>query len=83
MNKQLANQGTLMYKIMTNIESKSVSFARCASSYIVTYEITCDTLDIPTTAPPKTPPGTAYFDTTSKRLCIHDRNDWNHVTLNV
>ena len=89
MNKQLAKNGTTLNKNMTNTDSLSLtslqctsaSFTTCNSNYIKSNEITCSTLDLPTTIPTTFIAGTAYYNVATQSLRIYDGVHWYQITL--
>ena len=89
MNKQLAKNGTMLNKNMTNTDSLSLtflqytsaSFITCNSSYIKSNDITCLTLDLPTTISTTFIAGTAYYNFATKSLRIYDGLHWYQIIL--
>ena len=72
---------------LTYINSSNANLNQCNSNVIITQELSCTVLDIPTNIPTQYFTGTMYYDPTSNRLYIYDGNDnktlWNYVTLTV
>ena len=96
MYKQLAKNGTRTKIWQTRIplvlQCTNASVTTCNSNYIKTNEISCATLDMPTSAPLTTLyAGTTYFGIGSKKLYISDGTkkadnvtyNWYSVTLTL
>ena len=89
MNKQLAKNGTMLNKNMTNTDSLSLtslqctsaSFITCNSNYIKSNEITCSTLDLPINIPTTFFLGTVYYNIGTQSLKIYDRFHWYQILL--
>ena len=92
MNLKLTNNGSKLNENMhmrntdslslTNLQWTDASFSACDSMYIISNEITGETLDIPTKLLTVTIyKGKMYFDITSKSLRIYDGTHWFPIVL--